>query len=104
MKKLFPPDFDYTSFKIIGDREATNQIEYGWIVYDLLNHFIRTLNDNIVTNHDYKLLEGQTQKLEAEVRGHIKVSNEGYSWNRRSSSTSIRSPEQARSRGQSLRK
>jgi hypothetical protein len=63
IKKLLPPDFDYTPFKIIGERSATNRIEYGWIIYDLLNHFIRTLGDNIVTTYDYKHLEKQTQKL-----------------------------------------
>ena len=42
-------------------------------MYDLMNHFVRALGESIVSSYDYKLLEGQTQKLEAEVRSHIKV-------------------------------
>ena len=43
----------------------TNILGHGWIIYDLLEVFIKSMEDNIITAYDYERLEKQTQKYEA---------------------------------------
>jgi len=48
-------------------------MDYGLLILNLLDYFIRACSENLVKFSDYTVLEAQTQKLEAEVRNHIKV-------------------------------
>lgn len=48
-------------------------MDYGLLILNLLDYYIRACSDNLVKFTDYTVLEAQTQKLEAEIRNHIKV-------------------------------
>lgn len=52
---------------------VTSHMDYGILIVNLLEYFIRTVSANIVRmEDDYSVLEAQTQKLEAQVRNHVK--------------------------------
>jgi hypothetical protein len=40
-------------------------MDYGLLILNLLEYFIRVLSENLVKFSDYTVLESQTQKLEA---------------------------------------
>lgn len=45
---------------------VTSHMDYGILIVNLLEYFIRTVSANIVRmEDDYSVLEAQTQKLEA---------------------------------------
>lgn len=48
-------------------------MDYGLLILNLLEYFIRVTSDNLIKMSDYAKLEAQTQKLEAEIRNHIKI-------------------------------
>lgn len=46
------------------------------LTYHLVKYFIQLLGENFISIHSYESLESQTQKLEANIRSHIKLEQE----------------------------
>lgn len=69
---MFPPEFDFSELARLYDRPevASNQT---LLAHELVEYFIAVVSANFVSIHSYSSLEGQTQKLEATIRSHIKL-------------------------------
>lgn len=70
---LLPEGFDFSELERLFDRRVTCQLDYGLLILNLLDYFIQTVTANLIKPKDYCTLEEQTQKLEAEIRNHIKI-------------------------------
>lgn len=43
------------------------------LILNLIEYFVQAVSANLIKPKDYAVLESQTQKLEAEIRNHIKI-------------------------------
>jgi|JI6StandDraft_1071083.scaffolds.fasta_scaffold01211_19 hypothetical protein len=73
LNSFLPEGYDLTELERIFDTTINNEMDYGLLILRLLEYYIRACSENLVKFSDYTVLEEQTQKLEAEVRNHIKV-------------------------------
>lgn len=73
LEVMLPEGFDFTDLEEMFSQQIENQLDYGMLILSLLDYFIRVTSDNLVKLTDYCILESQTQKLEAEIRNHIKI-------------------------------
>jgi hypothetical protein len=60
---MLPEGFDFTDLEDLFSREIRNQMDYGLLILNLLEYFIRVTSDNLIKMTDYYALEAQTQKL-----------------------------------------
>jgi hypothetical protein len=73
LNTFLPEGFDFTELEELFSSKISNQMDYGLLILNLLDYFIRVISENLVKFSDYTVLESQTQKLEAEIRNHIKI-------------------------------
>jgi hypothetical protein len=72
---MFPAEYDFSELAKIYDNQRITSSQ-AMLTYHLVKYFISLLSENFISIHSYESLEMQTQKLEANIRSHIKLEQE----------------------------
>ncbi len=56
LEVLLPEGFDFSDLEDLFNREIKNQIDYGLLILNLLEYFIRVISDNLIKLNDYAVL------------------------------------------------
>lgn len=72
---MFPAEYDFSDLAKLYENQTITSSQ-AMLTYNLVKYFIQLLSDNFISIHSYESLESQTQKLEANIRSHIKLEQE----------------------------